>query len=197
MNFFKLACIVPATMLIVGGCLNQGGGNQDSGTECTSDADCTSPETCQPDGTCKYIDPDANRATGTFKMQMDSSSGVDVDVSGKLDGKGFFMNIGGQAQFDADQGVVTIEIYGVLTSNLLNGLSFDVPTDPPLNQEVKFGSGGVAVGTYDLITIDNDGYETSRQSIADIVGGSVTFTKFSLSLNQPVEGSLDIQLKSR
>lgn len=199
MNLFKLFCIVPATMLIVGGCLNQGNGNQDSGPDCTSDADCTSPETCQPDGTCKYIDPDANRATGTFKLKMDatSSTGIVVDVSGKLDGKGFFMNISGQAQFDAQQGVVTIEIYGVLTSNLLNGLSFNVPTDPPLNQEVKFGSGGVATGTYVLIDIDNDGYETSRQSIADIVGGSVTFTKFSLSLNQPVEGSLDIELKSR
>ncbi|HUU01594.1 MAG TPA: hypothetical protein VM425_09155 [Myxococcota bacterium] len=196
MNVYGRLGLLAALMFLFHGCLNDGSGNQDSGPECKSNDDCTLPKTCQPDGTCLFIDPDANRATGTFELRMNSSSGS-ADVSGKLDGKGFFMNIGGQVQFDSGQGVVTLEIYGVLTSNLLNGLTFELPTDPPLNQEVKFGASGVADGTFDLINIDNDGYETSRHSTADITGGGVTFTKFSLTSNQAVEGSLDIQLKSR
>jgi hypothetical protein len=196
MKVYRNSYLLITLMFIFQGCLNEGSSSQDSGPECTSNDDCTAPKTCQPDGTCLFIDPDANRATGTFELRMNSNTG-NVDVSGKLDGKGFFMNIGGQVQFDSGQGIVTLEIYGVLTSNLLNGLSFELPTDPPLNQEVKFGATGVADGTFDLIDIDNDGYETSRHTTADIVGGGVTFTKFSLTSNQPVEGSLDIQLKSR
>ena len=183
-------------LLLLGGCGSSSNGNPDSGPECKSDSDCTPPETCQPDGHCAYIDPDANRATGTFGLYMDSDRGA-VLVNGKLDGKGFYMDIGGKVEFVSEQGIVKMEIYGLLTSNMFNAFIFQLPTDPPLNQEIRFGSTGVAKGTYVLVEFDNDGNELGRDTIADVVAGGITFSDFSLSADQSVNGELDIELESR
>jgi hypothetical protein len=127
---------------------------------------------------------------------MNSNRGGSL-VNGKLDGKGFFMNLGGQVEFVQEQGIVKMEIYGLVTSNIINSLVFQLPTDPPLDQQIKFGTVGIAKGTYDLIDIDNEGYEIGRHSIADVVGGHIIFSAFSLSTDQAVDGEIDIQLMSR
>ena len=157
---------------------------------------CPSGQICQDDGSC-IADPDANRVTGTFNLTMGSSQMGSAEVTGKLDGKGLFMNLGGQVEFQMQIGVVHMELYGILTNNLLNALVLQLPTDPPIDQPVRFGQGGAARGTFDLVELDNDGYETGRTTQADIVGGEIVFSNFSLSNGQRVSGTLDVELLSR
>lgn len=191
---------IPVMLLLAGGCgsgsQQPADGGDDGNSSCTSGSDCPSGQICQDDGSC-VDDPDANRATGTFTLTMGSSQLGSANVTGKLDGKGFFMNLGGQVEFQKEIGVVHMEIYGILTNNLLNALVMRLPTDPPLDEPVRFGQGGVARGTFDLVELDNDGIETGRTSQADIVGGQIVFSSFSLSTGQRVAGSLDVELLTR
>jgi len=172
------------------------GGVCGTATRCLSDDNCTAPETCQPNGCCAYIDPNANRATGSFGLYMNSYNGW-AQITGKLDGKGFYMDLGGDTEYLPANGWVEVQMLGILTSNILNGILLRVPKDPPLNVEIKFGTGGAASGTYDLIDIDNDGYEIGRTSVADIVDGYVTFTEFSLVNNEHVSGGMEIFFKAK
>ncbi len=190
------------TLLAVAFAGCSGGGNPDGGTDadgqggCISNEDCPELYVCEDGGTC-VPDPEANHVTGTFSLYMNSNSG-ECDVTGRLEGKGFFMNLGGSVQFLSQQGQVQMELYGIITNNLANSLVFMLPTDIPLDQEVRFvGAGGIAKGTYDLVTLDNDGREVSRETVADVVDGYLMFSAFSLSSNQPVRGNLDLQLRKR
>jgi len=197
---FEMILATVAVVLLGSGCGSSSqqatDGGDDGSSGCTSDSDCPSGQICQDDGSC-IADPDANRVTGTFNLTMGSSQMGSAEVTGKLDGKGLFMNLGGQVEFQMQIGVVHMELYGILTNNLLNALVLQLPTDPPIDQPVRFGQGGAARGTFDLVELDNDGYETGRTTQADIVGGEIVFSNFSLSNGQRVSGTLDVELLSR
>ena len=195
-------CVIAlAVVVALAGC--SGGANPDAGVDsdgqnngCTSNQYFPELQICDDGGTC-VPDPEANHVTGTFSLYMDTSSG-ECDVTGRLEGKGFFMNLGGSVQFLSQQGRVQMELYGIITNNLANSLVFLLPSDIPLDQEVRFvNAGGVATGTYDLVNLDNDGQETGRETVADVVDGYLMFSDFSLSPGRLVSGSLDIRLLKR
>ncbi len=171
------------------------GDNLDGGMRCVSDQDCTGADTCQSDGYCRYINPEANQASGTFDLLMNSNEG-DSAITGKLDSKAFVLTLGGYAELNEIKKVVHIEILGILTSNLLSSLVLDVPKDLPLNQEIHFGPGGVATGSYDLVEVNSEYEEVGRETAAYINSGYINFSAFSLSNNQAITGELSVYFRS-
>jgi hypothetical protein len=190
--------------LLVAGC--NAGSNKDNhdagndgnnGPECLTDADCNLPETCQPDNTCAYVpDPNDNKASGSFDLLMDhiATHGT-VRVEGKFDGRYLYLSYGGRLEYNQTEDRTEMEILGLVTNRLMHGLVIYLPRDCPTGQEINFGSGGVAFGTLDEVDLDEDGYESGRRSIGEIIDGHIAFSDYDYNPDAPVVGSLEIQFR--
>lgn len=192
-------------VLLASGCNGNGNngngdgdaGNGDAGPECLTDRDCTPPETCQPDNTCAYIpDPDNNKAAGQFELQMDyvGLHGV-VMVSGKFDRKYLYMDYGGTVEYNQTEDRTEMQIFGLVTNQLLYALVLYLPRDCPTGQMIKFGVGGVAIGTLDEVQLDNDGYEIGRRSIGEIIDGYIAFSDYDYNPGSLIKGTLEVQFR--
>jgi hypothetical protein len=173
------------------------GGDADAGPECLTDADCTPPETCQADNTCAYIpDPDDNKAGGAFDLQMDYAGlhGA-ITVSGKFDGMYLYMNYGGLVEYNQTEDRTEMQIFGLVTNQLLNALVIHLPRDCPTGQSIKFGAGGVAIGTLDRAELDSDGYEIKRTSVGEIIDGTIAFSDYDYNAGSPVVGTLQVSFR--
>jgi hypothetical protein len=174
-----------------------GNGDADAGPECLIDADCTPPETCQPDNTCAYIpDPDNNKAAGQFELQMDYSGvGGVVLVQGKFDGKYLYMDYGGRVEFNQAENRTEMQMFGLVTNRLLYALVLYLPRDCPTGQMIKFGVGGVAIGTLDEVELDGDGYEIGRRSIGEIIDGYIAFSDYNYNPGSLIKGTLEVDFR--
>jgi hypothetical protein len=180
------------------GCTSDSGenGGPDAGNQdCQNDQQCQAPDTCVR-GHCKFVDPADNQVAGTFQIAVNNNGGT-VLVQGKVDGKYLYCDLDGWATYLAESLQLKVEIFGVVTTNLLHDLVITVPKDTPLDLEIKFGSTGVATGILDEVTIDNNGVETGRVTKADAVGGWVKFSRLGLADNNDVWGELQIDFKAR
>jgi len=201
-----LLCILLAVMLTSGcnGNGNNGNGDgdagkddADAGPECLTDADCTPPETCQPNNTCAYVpDPDNNKAAGQFELQMDyvGIHGV-VLVSGKFDEKYLYLDYGGTVELNTAEDRTEMQLFGLVTNRLLNALVFHLPRECPTGQLIKFGVGGVAIGTLDEVELDGDGYEIGRRSIGEIIDGYVAFSDYDYNPGSLIKGTLEVEFR--
>lgn len=173
------------------------GNDADAGLECQDDSWCTPPETCQPDNTCAYIpDPDDNKAAGVFDLQM-GQAGIHgtVHVSGKFNSMYLYMDYGGMIEYDQTNDRTEMQIFGLVTNQLLYALVMYLPRDCPTGQRINFGTGGVAIGTLDEVELDGDGYEIGRTSVGEIVDGYIAFSDYSINAGSPVKGTLELSFR--
>jgi hypothetical protein len=182
-----------------------GNGDADAGPVCLTDRDCTPPETCQPDNTCAYVpDPNNNKATGEFYQQMDAfwSQGYKDEcalcsarVGGKFDGRYLYLDHAGDLEYNQSEDRTEMQIFGLVTSRILYSLVMYLPRDCPTGQMINFGVGGVAIGTLDEVTLNEDGYEIGRRSVGEIIDGHIKFSDYDYNTGAEVIGSLEISFR--
>jgi len=199
-----------ATSLVIGlfiAACGGGSNKSDAGTDdggglspCFTDADCDDPETCDDDGYCRWDpnpDPDDNTLVGAFDCGMNNAYGAG-EVNGKFDGHYIYMQYpGAKAEYDQDEDALTAVIYldGVVTNELMLRIRMKVPYDSPTDTAIKFGVGGVAVGTFYHMELNADGYIVGESPVAEVIGGQIAFSEFGNGTGNIVDGTFRAELK--